>query len=196
MPTAEPQRPAAAAEDALAIAGVRAGDERALREVYDRYARAMVGVAVRVLQDRTLAEDVVQTVFVRLWTAPDRFDPDRGPLRSYLFRETQSRAIDRVRAEEARRAREQRDQREQVADAPDTEREVLARLRSERVREAMATLTEGERDAIALAYFSGRTYREVATELDVPEGTVKSRIRLGLAKLADRLEASGWEGPT
>ena len=193
MPDVEPRPSTAAVMDLTAMARIRERDERALKEVYDRYAPSMLGIAIRVLQDRTLAEDVLQTVFVRLWTTPERFDPTRGPLRSYLFREAQSRAIDRVRTEEARRAREQRDQREQVLDDDDTEREVLARLRGERVRAAMAELSDGERDAISLAYFAGHSYREVARMLDVPEGTVKSRIRLGLAKLADRMEAQGWE---
>lgn len=172
-----------------------AGDQKGLAEAYDAFGRAVYSVALRVLNDAGMAEDVVQLVFLRLWDNPHRFDPTRGALKSFLFREAHSRAVERVRAEEARKARERRDEREFLHTDVDVEREVVDLVRSERVRAALDNLTEGERDAINLAYFGGHTYRDVARLLDLPEGTVKSRIRLGLTKLAEQLEGLGWGGP-
>lgn len=183
--------------DAALMRRIASGDQAAMAEIYGTHGRATFSIAVRVLNETSLAEDVVQAVFLRLWDEPTRFDADRGALRSFLFREAQSRAIERVRAEEARRAREERGDREDhpIRIHTDIEGEVVDLVRSERVREAMQSLTDGERDAINLAYFGGHTYRDVARLLDLPEGTVKSRIRIGLTKLADRLEELGWGGP-
>jgi RNA polymerase sigma-70 factor (ECF subfamily) len=178
-------------DDATLVTAVGESDQLALKELYRRHGPALQGLARRVLVDADRADDVVQEVFLRLWNEPERFDPARGALRSYLYRQTHSRAVERVRSEEARRRREERHDREKAEAAYDVEVEAWALIRSELVKEALAQLAEGERDAITLAYFGGHTYREVATMLDLPEGTVKSRIRLGLNKLADRLEATG-----
>jgi RNA polymerase sigma-70 factor (ECF subfamily) len=178
-------------DDATLVTAVGESDQLALKELYRRHGPALQGLARRVLVDADRADDVVQEVFLRLWNEPERFDPARGALRSYLYRQTHSRAVERVRSEEARRRREERHDREKAEAAYDVEVEAWALIRSELVKDALAQLAEGERDAITLAYFGGHTYREVATMLDLPEGTVKSRIRLGLNKLADRLEATG-----
>jgi RNA polymerase sigma-70 factor, ECF subfamily len=178
-------------DDTELVRGVVASDARALEEIYARHGAAVFGLARRVLADNERAEDVVQEVFLRLWNHPERFDPERGALRSFLNREAHSRAIERRRSEEARYRREQRHDRESAEPAYDLEADALETIRSETMRSALAELSEGERDAIALAYFGGRTYREVADALGQPEGTIKSRIRLGLSKLADKLEGSG-----
>ena len=178
-------------DDADLIAAVAGGDQHALRALYTRHGAALYGLARRVLVDVERAEEVVQEVFLRLWNEPGRFDPARGALRSFLNREAHSRAIERVRSEEARRRREERHERESAEPPIDVEVEAWALIRSELVTEAMAELSEGERQAITLAYFGGQTYREVAVALDQPEGTIKSRIRVGLTKLADKLEATG-----
>jgi RNA polymerase sigma-70 factor (ECF subfamily) len=178
-------------DDATLVTAVGESDQLALKELYRRHGPALQGLARRVLVDADRADDVVQEVFLRLWNEPERFDPARGALRSYLYRQTHSRAVERMRSEEARRRREDRHDREKAEATYDVEVEAWALIRSELVKEALAQLAEGERDAITLAYFGGHTYREVATMLDLPEGTVKSRIRLGLNKLADRLEAAG-----
>ena len=178
-------------DDADLVAAVAAGDPLALRALYTRHGAAVYGLARRVLVDVERAEEVVQEVFLRLWNEPGRFDPARGALRSFLNREAHSRSIERVRSEEARRRREERHERERAEPPIDVEVEAWALIRSELVTEAMAELSEGERQAITLAYFGGQTYREVAVALDQPEGTIKSRIRVGLTKLADKLEATG-----
>jgi RNA polymerase sigma-70 factor (ECF subfamily) len=178
-------------DDERLVHSVARRDQDALAELYRRHGDGVFALVARVLQDRAMAEEVTQEVFLRLWNEPDRFDPQRGALRSFLLRQAHSRAVERIRAEEARRRREDRVDREAVLVGPDVEQQALAGLGSAAVAEALASLSPGEREAIVLAYFGGHSYREVAVRLDLPEGTVKSRIRLGLAKLADRLEASG-----
>jgi RNA polymerase sigma-70 factor (ECF subfamily) len=158
-------------------------DQAALREVYQRHGSAVFGLAVRLLQDGPMAEDVVQAVFIRFWDHPERFDPDRGTLRSFLLSHAHGRAVDMLRAETARRRREERVEARNVAPAYDLEREVVDLATAERVKDALDILSDNERRAIELAYFGGRTYQEVAIVLDEPEGTVKSRIRAGLKKM-------------
>ncbi len=174
-------------EDPALMASVGLRDQRALQTLYERHAPTVHGLACRISGSPAIAEEVVQEVFLRLWNDPQRFDPARGALRSFLYREAHSRSIERLRSESARRQREARDEREIDAPAPDVEAEVLSLVRDKRVREALLELSDGEREAIHLAYFGGHTYREVATRLGVAEGTVKSRIRLGLKRLAGAL---------
>jgi RNA polymerase sigma-70 factor, ECF subfamily len=175
--------------DPALVSSMARGDHAALGEVYRRHGSAMYGMALRVLRDADRAGDVVQDVMVGLWDRPDRFDPERGALRAYLLRVAHGRAVDIVRAEVRRAAREHgHGAVDEVADS-DLEREVEALLRAEAVRDAVARLSPSEREAIDLAYFGGHTYREVASMLGQPEGTIKSRIRLGLAKLSAHLEA-------
>ncbi len=169
--------------DANLVISIGRYDQDALAEIYRRHGGAVFGLASRLLQDRTLAEDIVQTVFVRLWEQPERFDPERGALRSFLLSHTHGRAVDLIRVETARRRREDKVEAQAIAPAYDLEREVVDLATAERVKAALATLNDNERRAIELAYFHGRTYQEVAVELNEPEGTVKSRIRAGLKKL-------------
>jgi RNA polymerase sigma-70 factor (ECF subfamily) len=147
----------------------------------------MAAVARRALGDAA-AEDVVQDVFTRLWQAPHRFDSVRGPLRSFLILQVRSRTIDVQRTDSARRAREDRD----GANDQRTRAPASAALDELYSHETLGTLLHGlvrdEREPIRLAFFEGYTYREVAALLDVPEGTVKSRIRAGLQRLRSALD--------
>lgn len=173
--------------DAALVVAIGRWREDALAEVYRRYGGAVYGLARRVLGDEARAEEVVQEVFVRLWQQPERFDPDRGTLRSYLLAAAHGRAVDLVRSENARRRREEQDARS-VATAPyDLEHEVWDLALAEHVKAALIELDPDERKAIELAYFGGHTYRQVATILGQPEGTVKSRIRAGLRRLQGSL---------
>jgi RNA polymerase sigma-70 factor (ECF subfamily) len=183
-----------AASDAALVVAIGRFHPEALAEVYRRHAGAAFGLALRMSGDRTLAEEVVQEVFVRLWNDPQRFDPARGSLRSYLLAQAHGRSVDLVRAESARRARETRDAARAAESGYDLEREVWDLTLAEHVRVALGTLASGEREAIELAYFGGHTYREVARLLGEPEGTVKSRIRAGLGRLRASLVASGLAG--
>jgi RNA polymerase sigma factor (sigma-70 family) len=171
---------------------VVAGDDTALREVYDQYSSFVYGLAVRVIGDTRAAEDVSQDVFVAFWERPAAFDPARGSLRTWLGTLTHRRAVDHVRREEARRRRAEREASRAVTE-PDVEEMATALLTAERVRAALELLPADQRRAIQLAYFGGKTYRQVAETLGIPEGTAKSRLRLALRRIADALEAEGDE---
>ncbi|GIU92746.1 MAG: RNA polymerase sigma factor SigK [Acidimicrobiia bacterium] len=170
--------------DAELAALVGDGDQLALESVFELYGGAVKAIALRVLRDEALAEDVTQDVFLAFWRAPHRYDAMRGSLRTYLVTMAHRRAVDTVRSEVARSRREIRDPR---AVEPTIDEEVWARSLSETVREALGSLSPDEREAITLAYMGGLSYAEVARRLGAPEGTVKSRIRVGMRKLAAAL---------
>ncbi len=172
---------------AIAVAG---GDRAALGEVYRRHGGPTFRLAQRLLHDDRLAEEVVQDVIVAFWQTPQRFDPERGQLRSFLLMKTHGRAVDVLRAEHSRRRRDQLDSDDRQRVTYDLERHVIDLDLAERVTRALDRLPDGERRAITLAYFGGHTYREVAELLEEPEGTVKSRIRSGLKALRRQLDLS------
>jgi RNA polymerase sigma-70 factor, ECF subfamily len=179
-----------ASDTALVLAVARYRQE-VLAETYRRHAGSVFALAKRVIGDPVLAEEVVQEVFLRLWNDPDKFDPSRGSLRSYLLAQTHGRAVDLLRSEGSRRRREETEARQAAESGYDIEHEVWDLDLAEHVKKAVAVLPEDERRAIQLAYFGGHTYREVATLLDQPEGTVKSRIRAGLKRMRASLGAVG-----
>jgi RNA polymerase sigma-70 factor, ECF subfamily len=174
-------QPAERQGDISLIQGIVARDRSALERVFTDYSGAVKNVARKVLRNETLAEDVVQEVFVSLWSNPERFDPSRGTLRTLLLTMAHRRAVDIVRSEHARTRRE-----EIPPDPVSTsvEDEVWSLAVGDQVRSALQELADGEREAIALAYLHGMTYVEVADKLGTPEGTVKSRIRSGMKKLS------------
>jgi len=177
------------ASDASLAMAVARWQEEALAEIYRRHAAAVFGLAKRLIFDTVLAEEVTQEVFVRLWREPERYDPTRGSLRTFLLSVTHGRAIDILRSEMSRRAREERSR--AVAEAGyDLEQEVFDLTTAERVRKAVAKLPGVERKAIELAYFGGHSYREVAVIENEPEGTIKSRIRSGLRRMGRELDAA------
>ena len=167
------------------------GDEHALGEIYDRYSSLVFGLARRVTQSTTAAEDIAQDVFASFWEHPERFDAGRGSLRSYLGVMTHRRSVDWVRREIASRARAEREFRRSVATPTPGDEPVVADDTARRVRSAVDGLPTDQRQAVMLAYFGGLTYREVAQHLDIPEGTAKSRLRLALGRLASALQAEG-----
>jgi len=180
--------------DAVLVVAISRYRQEALAEAYRRHAGAVFALARRLLVDATLAEEVVQEVFLRIWNQPEKFDPDRGSLRSYLLAQCHGRSVDLLRSETSRRVREERDARRTAEAGYDLEHEVIDLSVAEQVKEALDSLPDIERQAISLAYFSGHTYREVAELLDQPEGTVKSRIRSGLKRLRTELVGAGIGG--
>ena len=176
-----------------------AGDQLALRSVYDRYAGLVFGVARKVLGDETLAEDVTQEVFVFVWQHPERFDPSRGTLRSWFGLLSHHRSVERVRAEVRRTRGESRVEVGEPLDGVEhlVDDELSGVWVAAKVRDAIDQLPREQRDALVLAYFGGRTYRQVAVELAIPEGTAKSRLRLALAKLEELLRPTlaGQDAP-
>jgi RNA polymerase sigma-70 factor, ECF subfamily len=182
------------ASDAVLVVAISRYRQEALAEAYRRHAGAVFALSRRLLVDASLAEEIVQEVFLRLWNTPEKYDPARGSLRSYLLAQCHGRSVDLLRSETSRRVREERDLRRTAEAGYDVEHEVVDLSVAERVKEALALLPEGERSAIALAYFGGHTYREVADMLDEPEGTVKSRIRAGLKRMRTDLVGAGLGG--
>lgn len=180
-----------ASDDAELAAAVAGESQEALAEVYSRHSGAVHGLARRILRDETLAEEITQEVFLRLWNNPEKFDPQRGSLRSFLLAHTHGRSVDLIRSESARRTREDNDARLTTGAGQNVEDEVWNLALADQIREALSTLGEGERRAIELAYFGGHTYKEVADLLGEPEGTVKSRIRSGMKRLRVTLTAAG-----
>ena len=170
--------------DALLAARLTAGDERALADAFDRLAPSVYGGALRVLGNGSAAQDVVQDVFVELWSHPDRYDPAAGSLRTYMTVLARHRAVDLLRSELRRVARQERHYRLTPADPPGSASdEVLAAETASAVRAAVQLLPDGQRQVVELAYFEGMTCREVASAMGIPEGTAKSRLRLAMAKL-------------
>ncbi len=179
----------AAATDEHLLVRAASGDRVSFAELYDRVSPQVVGVALRVLRDRALAEEVAQEVLTEVWQKANRFDPDRGSAAGWIVTFAHRRAVDRVRSEQAARDRNDRvAHRDQERSYDHVADEVERRLEHWQVREAVARLTERQREAIELAYFSGHTYREVASVLGIPEGTAKSRLRDALARLRTLLE--------
>ena len=181
--------PGVGGTDAFLASRLTAGDDRALAEAFDRFGRAVYGAALRVVGDGASAQDVVQDVFVELWSHPGRYDPAAGSLRTYLIVLARHRAVDLVRSELRRIARQERHHRlmpRQHPEAPGDQ--ALAAAMAAVIRDAVRTLPDGQRRVVELAYFEGLTYREVALAAGIPEGTAKSRLRLALAKLETMLD--------
>ena len=174
--------PLARADELALLDRIGRRDEGALAAIYAAHAQAVLAMARRILKSGERAEDVVQEVFVRLWDHPEYFDPDRGALRAYLLLQARTRSLDLLRAEGARRRRETHDPAGDD-DVLSPELAVMAEAEVGQVRDAIERLNKPEREAIELAFFGGLTYREVAEVLDEPEGTIKSRIRVGLQRM-------------
>ncbi|WP_260439611.1 ECF RNA polymerase sigma factor SigK [Humibacillus xanthopallidus] len=165
-----------------------AGDEDAFAELYDAVSSRLYGLVRRVLRDPAQSEEVAQEVFLDIWRQSARFDPARGSALSWMLTIAHRRAVDRVRSAEASRQRDDTyGTSNQDVDHDSTSEAVVERLDAERVHRALATLTEAQRQALELAYLSGYTHTEVATMLDLPLGTAKTRIRDGLIRLRDTL---------
>lgn len=171
--------------DADVASAVAAGDRSALEYAYNKYGGAVRSLAIRVVRNEALAEDVVQETYLSYWRSAGSYRPGSGSLRNFLLTIAHRRAVDMVRSEEARKRREQappdRDHRS-------LEEQVISLTTSESVRRALLDLKHDERTAITMAYLGGFTYVEVAERLGEPEGTIKSRIRSGMKKLASALE--------
>jgi RNA polymerase sigma-70 factor (ECF subfamily) len=163
------------------------GDQAAFAQLYDALAPLLHGIVIKVLRDPAQSEEVTQEAFVELWRLAPRYDATRGSVRSWATMLAHRRAIDRVRSEQAARDRNEGDAQKRPVQAPDVADQVVGSIEATRVRRALERLTEMQRQAVELAYFGGNTYRQVAVLLNVPEGTIKTRIRDGMIRLRDEL---------
>ncbi|MFI7543475.1 sigma-70 family RNA polymerase sigma factor [Actinoplanes sp. NPDC049599] len=175
----------AAGDDAQLRDRLVFGDESAFIDLYERFSSLVYSIAARVTRDARAAEDVTQEVFLALWQRPHGFDPAKGSLRGWLAMMAHRRAVDLVRREEAHRrtALDARLYAGTVSRGDPVGDQVSDSDAAERLTTALRSLPEYLSRAISLAYLEGRTYREVAIELGVPEGTAKSRLREGLRRL-------------
>jgi RNA polymerase sigma-70 factor, ECF subfamily len=198
----EPRSPQASrpheADDLHLIAAIAAGDSNALEQLYDRHAAVVYRVALRMLKNRELAEDVVQEVFWRVWRRSASFAHDRGRVTQWLFGIAHNLCIDEMRRMRARPAPVYEDVEhpviQQLVDEQ-TDVSAIAWTTEQRrvITDAMRELPEAQRQAIALAYFGGMSHQEIATKLNRPLGTIKTRVRLGLHKLGGLLVARGLQ---
>jgi len=180
--------------DTELIARVANRDKRALEELYDRYAASSLGLALKMLGDRTLAEEIVQEAYWRVWRRAATFELERGQFTAWLFGIVHNLCIDEIRRRRARPATLSTDS-EDVAllDLPDVNMDVpeavLQTVTGEQVRRALNSLPAAQRSVIELAYFEGMTHQEIAARLNEPIGTIHTRARLALQKLRETFVA-------
>jgi RNA polymerase sigma-70 factor, ECF subfamily len=185
-------------DDLALIAAIAAGDSTALEQFYDRYAAVVYRVALRMLKNRELAEDVVQEVFWRVWRRSASFANERGRVTQWLFGIAHNLCIDEMRRMRARPAPVYEDvEHPLIQQLIDEQIDVPAAAWTTEQRrlitDAMRELPAAQRQAIALAYFGGMSHQEIATKLNRPLGTIKTRVRLGLQKLGGLLVARGLQ---
>jgi RNA polymerase sigma-70 factor (ECF subfamily) len=177
-------------EDLISL--VETDDAEAFATLYDRHSRVAFSLAYRMMNGRQAAEDLVQDAFLKLWRATTSYRADRGSVRTWILSIVHNRGIDQIRSQASRR----RTQDKVEASAPKSEpseafSETWRNSQREQVREALNTLPQEQLKILELAYFSGYTHVEIAERLDLPLGTVKGRMHLGLKKLRDHFEARG-----
>ncbi|MEL6319711.1 MAG: sigma-70 family RNA polymerase sigma factor [Cyanobacteria bacterium J06626_14] len=184
--------PSSRPSDRDVLVALQQGQISALSQLYDRHASLIYSLVYRILNDTEDAEDITQDVFLKLWNQPDRYDPNRGSLSSFLVTMARSRAIDKLRRRGSRFRFLQRWQAIIVHDSHGATplESVSSDERSQLVTSALSELSEKERQVLELSYYDGLSYAETAERLNLPLGTVKSRARSGLRKLRQTLKHS------
>ena len=184
--------------DAVLASRVATGDADSLEELYNRYGVQVFSMAYGILKDYALAEDLAQEVFVALWTRAGRFDAAKGVFRHWFLHLAHNRVIDEVRRRrrvalmDANRAPE--DATLGLVSSGDTADEAITAVLAGEAREALRSLPEEQRMVIVMAYLEGATQQEIAQRTGTPLGTVKTRLRLGLEKLRQAMQAPATEG--
>ncbi len=166
------------------MARVRARDSAAFESLYDAHHRLVYGIAIRILGDTSAAEDVTQAVFLKVWTAPDRFES--GNFAGWIARVARNLALDALR----RKSRSETELSEAMPDSDFLEECVFSDLDAASVRRALAQLPPEQREPIELGFFAGITHAEIARRTGIPLGTIKTRIRTGLRQLRNALEGA------
>lgn len=186
-----------AEEDLIVVQRMARGDGDALAELYDRHGRIVFAMAVRILSDRGEAEDLTQDVFTLAWQNAARYDSSRGVVAAWLLVTTRTRAIDRLRSRKVRPRAAGHDEvrrMDAIPDAaPSVEWIVAGEQAAGRVRSALGNLPPDQRDPLCLAYFEGLSHSEIAERMGTPLGTIKTRIRSGLARLREAMQGEKGE---
>jgi RNA polymerase sigma-70 factor (ECF subfamily) len=181
-------------EDLISL--VKKGDPEAFAVIYDRHSRASYSLAYRMMGERQAAEDLVQDAFLKVWRSAGSYRAERGSVRTWILSIVHNRGIDQLRSLASRR----RTQEKAEAAAPKSQpseafAESWRNSQREQVREALGTLPPEQLKILELTYFSGYTHLEIARLLDLPLGTVKGRMRLGLKKIRDYFESRDMAVP-
>jgi RNA polymerase sigma-70 factor (ECF subfamily) len=173
------------------LSSIATGDRVAFSELFDRMQPRVLGLAMRILRDVGHAEEVTQEVFLEVWQLAAQFDASKGSATGWILRKTHSRSVDRVRSAQSRRLREERiGMREYFEPGDDVAEVVEVRIASTKVARALGMLPESQRRAVELAHLGGYSHSEVSEILQVPIGTVKTRIRAGIGRLREELLAA------
>jgi RNA polymerase sigma-70 factor (ECF subfamily) len=173
-------------EELLELVGT--GDQGAFSALYDQVAPRLLGLVRRLVIDHAQSEEVTQEVFLEIWQTAPRYSPEKGSALSWMFTLAHRRAVDRIRSAQSSRDRDVRiGIRDYVEEAESVTDIVEVRVEHDRVTKALAELTELQRQAVTLAYYGGLSHSEVAEQLSVPIGTVKTRLRDGMIRLRDAL---------
>ena len=178
-------------DDAALVQATADGDKTALQNLYDRHGGVLFGLALKILNDRSDAEDVLQEVFVQIWKTANSFDQRRGKPLGWFIMLTRSRAIDRLRSRNTRTRVMEAVSQEVTDETPLPAQEADVAETRTLVRHAMQALPAEQRQLIELAYFGGLSQSEIAGQLGQPLGTVKTRMRTGLLRLREQLVAAG-----
>jgi RNA polymerase sigma-70 factor (ECF subfamily) len=178
--------------DATLLLRLLKKDVGAFEQLYDRHSRLVYGLVLRILQQASTAEEVVQDVFLQLWRNAAHYDSSRGSFVPWLCTLARNRALDqlRLKSERQRRREDQPEELPTTVVSPEYEKLIDEKRRAERVRALMASLAPQQKKAIELAYFEGLSHSEIAAALKQPLGTVKSWIRNGLLRLKEGLQAA------
>jgi RNA polymerase sigma-70 factor (ECF subfamily) len=187
-----PKDPVDVSLDATLARRLLQKDVEAFEQLYERHSRIVYALALRILQQGSTAEEVVQDVFLQVWRNARHYDEQRGPFIPWLMTLARNRALDRLRlkSERQRRQESQTEELPTVVEAPQYEKDLDEKRRAERVRALMASLHPQQKKAIELAFFEGLSHSEIAESLKEPLGTVKSWIRNGLLRLKEGLQAT------
>jgi len=178
--------------DAMLVHQLLQRDVDAFEQLYDRHSRIVYALVLRIVQQASTAEEVVQDVFLQLWRNASRYDTRRGPFVPWLMAVARNRALDhlRLKSERQRRREDQTEELPPVIDFPQFEKALDEKRRAERVRAVMGALNPQQKKVIELAYFEGLSHTEIAERLKEPLGTVKSWIRNGLLRLKEGLQTT------
>jgi len=178
--------------DAMLVHQLLQRDVDAFEQLYDRHSRIVYALVLRIVQQASTAEEVVQDVFLQLWRNASRYDTRRGPFIPWLMAVARNRALDhlRLKSERQRRREDQTEELPPVIGFPQFEKALDDKRRAERVRAVMGALNPQQKKVIELAYFEGLSHTEIAETLKEPLGTVKSWIRNGLLRLKEGLQAT------